>query len=122
MSVTARSRCERGSTPLDAARAAYDAYLKMPREPGHVLMIRQGARVLRSGAVIGQPRAVSIPRTGANTDQRASLSHGGASLRAPSRWGSTSVLDGQTINVVELEIVAGGFCLILVETTEAGAI
>ena len=31
---------------LDAAQAAYEAYLKMPREPGHVLMIRQKTRVL----------------------------------------------------------------------------
>jgi len=32
---------------LDAARAAYDVYLKMPREPGQVVMIHQKARVLR---------------------------------------------------------------------------
>ena len=32
---------------LDAAIGAYDVYLRLPREPGHVLMIRQKARALR---------------------------------------------------------------------------
>ena len=32
---------------LDAAIGAYDVYLRLPREPGHVLMIRQKTRVLR---------------------------------------------------------------------------
>src|SRR5262249_32493290 len=35
---------------------------------------------------------------------------------------STSVLDGQTFDVVTLEIVARGFCLVLIEPGEAGAI
>jgi len=66
---------------LDAARAAYDVYLKMPREPGQVVMIRQKAPC--SGAATGRTETRASAAWPTNMTPRAPLAFGISSAVAP---------------------------------------